>query len=113
MTTNSDLTARPAERIPREIWILVIAAFIIALGYGFISPILPQLATSFGVGAVAAGAVISAFSFTRLVFAPAGGKLVDKLGARWVYITGLLIVAVTTRQAPAGAQDANTLGRRQ
>ena len=96
MTTNSDPTARPAERIPREIWILVIAAFIIALGYGFISPILPQLATSFGVGAVAAGAVISAFSFTRLVFAPAGGKLVDKLGARWVYITGLLIVAVTT-----------------
>ena len=41
MTTNSDSTARPAERIPREIWILVIAAFIIALGYGFISPILP------------------------------------------------------------------------
>lgn len=92
MTTQST----PKITIPREIWILVIAAFIIALGYGFISPILPQFAKSFGVGAVAAGAVISAFSFTRLVFAPACGKLIDILGARWVYITGLVIVAITT-----------------
>ena len=31
MTTNSALTDRPAERIPREIWILVIAAYLVFL----------------------------------------------------------------------------------
>ncbi|AKK05573.1 arabinose efflux permease family protein [Corynebacterium mustelae] len=83
-------------KIPGEIWILVVAAFFIALGYGFISPILPQFVISFGVGVAAASAVISIFGFSRLIFAPMSGKLVDRLGARWVYITGLLVVAVTT-----------------
>lgn len=83
-------------KIPGEIWILVVAAFFIALGYGFISPILPQFVASFGVGVAAASAVISIFGCSRLVFAPMSGKLVDRLGARWVYITGLLVVAVTT-----------------
>ncbi len=88
--------SKPVERIPHEIWILVSAAFLIALGYGFISPILPQFATSFGVGAAAAGMVVSIFAMARLLFAPSSGRLVDKLGARWVYITGLLTVAITT-----------------
>lgn len=88
-------------KIPHEIWILVTAAFLIALGYGFISPILPQFATSFGVGAAAAGAVVSVFAGARLVFAPTSGTLVDKLGARWVYISGLLTVAVTTGMVAA------------
>lgn len=91
-------------RIPHEIWVLVSAAFLIALGYGFISPILPQFATSFGVGAAAAGAVVSVFAGARLVFAPTSGTLVDKLGARWVYISGLLLVATTTGMV-AAAQE--------
>lgn len=40
------------QPIPREIWILVSAAFIIALGFGLIAPILPQYARSFDVGGV-------------------------------------------------------------
>ena len=41
---------RTKQPIPREIWILVSAAFIIALGFGLIAPILPQYARSFDVG---------------------------------------------------------------
>ncbi|UIZ92914.1 MFS transporter [Corynebacterium sp. CNCTC7651] len=90
--------ASPAAKppIPREIWVLSIAAFIIALGYGFIAPVLPQFAASFNVSMAAAGAVISAFALARLIGAPGAGRLVDKLGSRKVYITGLLIVAVGT-----------------
>ena len=36
--------------VPREIWVLVVAAFVIALGFGIIAPILPQFAASFDVG---------------------------------------------------------------
>ena len=44
----------------------------------------------------AATAVVSAFAVMRLLFAPATGRLVTVLGERKIYLTGLLIVAVST-----------------
>ncbi|WP_134772240.1 MFS transporter [Ornithinimicrobium flavum] len=82
--------------IPREIWILVGAAFVIALGFGIVSPVLPAYARSFDVGVAAASVIVSAFAFFRLVFAPAGGALVERLGERPVYLAGLLVVAVSS-----------------
>lgn len=82
--------------IPREIRVLVAAAFVIALGFGLIAPILPQFATSFDVGAAAASVIVSVFAFTRLIFAPVSGKLTDRLGEPAVYVTGVLIVAAST-----------------
>ncbi|WP_033418945.1 MFS transporter [Serinicoccus marinus] len=82
--------------MPSEIWILVGASFVIAVGFGLVSPVLPGFARSFDVGATAATIVVSAFAFCRLVFAPAGGRLVQRLGERPVYLTGLLVVAVSS-----------------
>ncbi|MDV3206019.1 MAG: MFS transporter, partial [Rhodococcus ruber] len=82
--------------LPREIWVLVSAAFVIALGFGLVAPALPQFARSFGVGVTAASVVISAFAAMRLLFAPASGKLVQRLGERPVYTAGVLIVALST-----------------
>ncbi|WP_425301800.1 MFS transporter [Nocardia wallacei] len=87
--------SRPG-RLPVEIWVLVGAAFIIALGYGLVAPVLPQYARSFGVGVAAASAIVSAFALMRLLFAPVSGRLVQRLGERWVYLGGLLIVALST-----------------
>lgn len=88
----------PVEKItlPREIWILVAAAFLIAIGYGLIAPVLPQFVVSFDVTMAAAGLVVSVFSASRLFFAPVSGKLIDRIGSRRVYLTGLLTVAITT-----------------
>ena len=83
-------------KIPTEIWVLVAAAFIIALGYGLIAPILPQFVVTFDVSLAAASAVVSIFAGARLLFAPMSGSLIDRIGSRKVYLTGLLIVAVTT-----------------
>jgi MFS family permease len=88
--------AASGVRIPREIWVLIASAFVIALGFGLITPVLPQFAQSFGVGATASSVVVSAFAFFRLVFAPAGGRLIARLGERPVYLLGLVIVAVST-----------------
>lgn len=82
--------------IPSTIWVLAAAAFVIALGYGFIAPILPQFTSSFGVSMAAAGAVVSVFAAARVLGAPGAGALVDRLGSRPVYLTGLFIVAVAT-----------------
>ena len=89
--------------LPADIWVLVSAAFIVAIGYGIIAPILPQFAASFDLGVTAASIVVSSFAFFRLVFAPAGGRLIDTLGERRVYVAGLLIVAAST-YAVAAAQ---------
>lgn len=68
-------------RLPSEIWVLVSASFVIALGFGIVAPALPQFARSFDVSVTAATVVISSFAFMRLVFAPLSGRLVQKLGS--------------------------------
>lgn len=84
------------QPLPADIWVLVSAAFIVAIGYGIIAPILPQFAASFDLGVTAASIVVSSFALFRLLFAPAGGRLIDTLGERRVYVAGLLIVAAST-----------------
>ncbi|MGC0272527.1 MFS transporter [Pseudactinotalea sp. Z1739] len=83
-------------RLPREIWVLAGAALLIALGYGLVAPVLPQFARSFDVSVAAASFVVSVFSLARLLFAPAGGALITKLGERRIYMAGLVIVAISS-----------------
>lgn len=96
MTTSSSAADKQKTAIPYEIWVLVSGAFVIALGFGIIAPILPQFARSFDVPVAAASAVVSVFALSRLLFAPSSGMAVDKLGSRRVYMMGLVIVALTT-----------------
>ncbi len=84
---------------------LITANAVIALGYGVVSPVLPQYARNFGVSISAATFVITAFALMRLCAAPASGLFVQKLGGeRRVYLSGLLIVAVSTGGVCAFAQ---------
>jgi MFS transporter, ACDE family, multidrug resistance protein len=82
--------------LPKEIWVLITANAVIALGYGVVSPVLPQYARNFGVTISAATFVITAFALMRLVFAPVSGLLVQRLGERRIYVYGILIVSLST-----------------
>ena len=83
-------------RLPREVWTLIGANVIVALGYGLVAPVLPDLARHFGVSIEAATFIITAFAVMRLLAAPPTGMLVQRLGERRIYVSGLLIVALTT-----------------
>ncbi|RZS45011.1 putative MFS family arabinose efflux permease [Herbihabitans rhizosphaerae] len=96
MSVVTGSVAGRTERLPREVWVLVAANFVIAVGYGIVAPALPTFAHSFNVSVTAASIVVSVFAVSRLVFAPASGRLLAIIGERKVYVTGLLIVAVTT-----------------
>ena len=90
------MTTRASTPVPFEIWALIAGSFAVAVGYGVVAPVLPQLAASFDVSITAASAIVSAFAAMRLVFAPAAGWLVNRFGERATYATGLLIVAAST-----------------
>ncbi|MGX9790500.1 MFS transporter [Mycobacterium sp. MMS18-G62] len=95
-TAEGDCPTTEKQRLPREVWVLIAANVVVALGYGVVAPVLPQYARHFGVSISAATFVISAFALMRLVAAPPAGLLVQRSGERRVYITGLLIVALST-----------------
>lgn len=89
-------SSAPPVRLPREVWYLIGANAIVALGYGLVAPVLPELALHFGVSISAATFIITAFAVMRLLAAPPTGMFVQRVGERRVYITGLFIVAATT-----------------
>ncbi len=88
--------SRKSTRLPREAWVLIAANVVAALGYGVVSPVLPAFARTFGVSMGAVTFAIIVFSVMRLGFAPPTGLLVQRLGEQWVYLAGLLVVAVST-----------------
>jgi MFS family permease len=95
--------AGPAEKIgvrsilaDPAVRLVMIITFFIMLGFGIIAPILPLYARSFGVGYEAAGLLISSYAFTRLLFDPVAGPIVDRWGERAAATVGLLVVGVTS-----------------
>lgn len=94
--SSSGAASQAQVALPREVWSLIGANAVIALGYGVVAPVLPQLARHFGVSISAATFVITAFAVMRLLAAPPTGFLVQRLGERRIYLSGLLIVALST-----------------
>ncbi|WP_233491352.1 MFS transporter [Blastococcus sp. TBT05-19] len=88
-------SVRP-DGLPREVRVLAVVAFVVALGFGIVAPAIPLFARDFGVGRTAVGLAVSAFAFFRFVSAFGGGSLVERFGERVVLATGLGLVAVTT-----------------
>lgn len=90
------------EPLPPTVWVLLAAAFVIAMGFGLIAPVLPLFAQDMARAAfphaeiTATTVVVSAFAVLRLLWATPAGSLVSRLGEKTVYITGVYIVAVST-----------------
>ncbi len=87
--------------MPKAVWVLSTIAFLVAVGFGVLVPVLPVFAASFGVSNFAVGAVVSAFALMRLVTAPFVPKIVTKFGERVTLGGGIFIVAASS--AAAGA----------
>ena len=85
--------------LPREVAILSAIAFFVALGFGIVIPAIPIFASSFGVSALAASSVVSAFAFMRFASSPLAGWMTDVLGERLVLASGLIIVAISSALA--------------
>src|SRR6266511_4309134 len=93
-----ELGYRDILRIP-EIRAAVVGTFVIMMGFGIVSPILPLYARSFGVSLDAVGVLIAAFSVTRLAVDPFTAVIIGRLGERAAVVVGAAVVGATTALA--------------
>ncbi|TDT32564.1 MFS transporter [Naumannella halotolerans] len=84
---------------PREVYVLALIGFCVAVGFGVLVPVLPVFARSFGIGNLEAGAVISAFGFLRFLFSPFAARMLRRFSERVVLSAGVLIVAASSAAA--------------
>lgn len=98
-TSGSTATAAEPTPLPRIVWILSAIAVSVAIGFGIVAPALPIFARHFDVGVTAVSLVISVFAAMRMMSVYGVGSLVDRLGARSVLGTGLIIVSVSSALA--------------
>jgi MFS family permease len=82
--------------LPREVSILILASFFVAIGYGIVMPAIPVFAKTFGVTNAAIGLIVSAFAVTRFTSGLVSGALTDRFGERKVFAAGVFMVAVFT-----------------
>jgi len=95
MSQAEQIRIRDMLRQP-ELRAAMLGTFVIMLGYGILSPVLPNYAHSFGVGYESVGLLISAFSFTRLVADPFVGRFIDRYGERSMSTIGAVWVGVSS-----------------
>lgn len=95
MEDSESLGFRDIVKIP-EIRAAMLGTFVIMMGFGILSPVLPKYARSFGVGYDAVGILVAAFSLTRLVFDPITGALIERFGERAMVTAGAIIVGATS-----------------
>lgn len=98
MTWRESVQARVrrSQSLPREVYVLGLIAFCVAVGFGVLVPVLPIFARSFGVGNFEVGAVVSAFALMRLVSSPFCGRMITYFGERLVMAVGIFIVAISS-----------------
>ena len=89
----------PGQGLPRDVIVLGVIAFCVAVGFGVLVPVLPIFARSFEVDNLMVGAVISAFAFMRLVTSPWCARFNRWLGERAALGIGMFIVAASSAAA--------------
>lgn len=87
---------RARTTLPRDVLVLGVVAFCVAVGFGVLVPVLPVFARSFGVDDFAVGAVVSVFAMLRLATSPSVGAMIGRLGERVVMSAGIFVVAASS-----------------
>ncbi len=84
------MTATPAAKTSRgSLGAIFLTVFLDLVGFGMIIPLMPQFARRLHGSAFAATALVSAYSFFQLIFAPMWGRLSDRIGRRPVLVVSI------------------------
>ncbi|XP_071942265.1 MFS-type transporter SLC18B1-like [Antedon mediterranea] len=72
---------------------LSLANFFDCCSYSIIAPIYPQEADDKGVGSTVTGFIFGSFSFVMFIVSPICGKIMPKVGAKFMFISGEFVCA--------------------
>ncbi|QYK63535.1 MFS transporter [Paenibacillus sp. S25] len=78
----------------RILGILMINIFIVMVGVGLITPILPELIIEFGASGRAIGLLVAAYGMTQFLLSPLTGQLSDRFGRKAFIVVGVIVFAV-------------------
>lgn len=84
-----------SKETKRAILIIVLANFIICLGWGLIIPVEPFIKQEYHLTAGQMGIMTSLFAFSQFIFSPIVGKLSDKIGRPSLLTSGLLLYMIS------------------
>jgi len=79
----------------RNLYILILILFVVMLGYGMITPLLPFYIEDMGAGGAELGLLVASYAFMRMVFGPIWGGLSDRVGRKPILLIGILGYVVT------------------
>ena len=87
------MSRKPTPSVNSIILLLSAQVFLIMLGLGLVTPILPLYAQSFGVGAAAVGSLVMVFGIARIVVNIPAGQWTDTFGRKRMLVLGPLLNA--------------------
>jgi MFS family permease len=70
----------------RSLLIIFLSVFIDLIGFGIVLPLLPLYSDRFGASDLSIGLIIASYSLMQFIFAPAWGRLSDRIGRRPVLL---------------------------
>lgn len=85
-----------ATGLPRTAWVLAVSAFLVAVGFGVLIPVLTPFARTFGANTFQLGLVVAMFAMMRLVTSPFATRIGRRFGERNTITVGMLIVGVSS-----------------
>jgi len=73
--------------------ILMFNIFIVMVGVGLITPIMPQLIVEFGASGQSIGLLVAAYGITQFLLSPQTGQMSDRYGRKTFIIAGAVVFA--------------------
>ncbi len=80
----------PAQHRTPSLLTIFLTVFVDLVGFGIVLPLLQFIGKEHGAGGVEIGVMIASYSLMQFVFAPAWGRLSDKIGRRPVLLISLV-----------------------
>ena len=74
----------------------MVTTFLIYFGWGVIAPTLPLFGRELGASEAAVGLLVAAFGVSSFCFDIVGGRVSDRIGARWTAVGGAVLVAAAS-----------------
>jgi MFS family permease len=90
--------------------VIFLTVFIDLVGFGLVLPLLPIYSRNFGASELVVGILMASFSFMQFLFAPAWGRLSDRIGRRPVLLVSTFGAALSYAVFGFGSSMGGTTG---